>query len=84
VAGDDVAAIILNLARQFSGAHDLRSGDNFFEHGGDSLGAVELTVECERVLHLTIPVDTIFDCTSIDAFAHRVQGLLDSDRNSAP
>jgi acyl carrier protein len=75
MADHDIMTMVLELATRLTGNAKLTGADNFFDHGGDSLTAIELTVECEHRLGISIPIDTMFDSPTIAVFVVRVQHL---------
>jgi thioesterase domain-containing protein/acyl carrier protein len=56
--------------------------DNFFDLGGHSLLAVKISNEVERSFGLRLPLATLFECPTVEAFARRL-GEMRSQRAQA-
>lgn len=60
-AFSETEKLIADLFQQVLNLSHVSAEDNFFEIGGDSLGIVELMIECEK-LGLTVPVEIMLQC----------------------
>jgi amino acid adenylation domain-containing protein len=60
------------------GAEQIGRSDDFFERGGHSLLAVKLSNEVERAFGVKLPLATLFECPTVEAFAARLSALATS------
>ncbi|HVJ19835.1 MAG TPA: alpha/beta fold hydrolase, partial [Polyangiaceae bacterium] len=59
--------------------------DDFFDLGGHSLLAVKISNEVERAFGLRLPLATLFECPTLEAFAARLSALGgNGDGGAAP
>ena len=74
-ASESVETTLLALWRNILHHPSLGPHDSFFDHGGDSLLCLQLTLEIERILGRSIPVGTVYDSPSPAAFASQWTNL---------
>ncbi|MFH8984012.1 type I polyketide synthase [Streptomyces varsoviensis] len=78
-AGDepvDVDAALLTLFRQVLGIEEDVADPDFFEHGGDSLAAVELVSLIENTFGVALPLEDVFETPTPGGLARAVEELL--------
>ena len=63
---------LLRLWNEFLNRSDLTIDDDFFESGGDSLLAVELLIEIERLTQGTLPPSILFETGTVRQLAERL------------
>lgn len=71
--GPGVEARLLDLWRQLLGVDELTIHDDFFELGGDSLAAVEVSTQLELWLGRRIPATSLFHTPTVEALAARLR-----------
>ena len=70
----DLESELLLLWNKFLNRSDLTIDDDFFESGGDSLLAIELLFEVERLTQDTIPPSILFETGTVRQLAKRLTG----------
>ncbi len=72
----DVEAALLVLFRQVLGVAEDVTDPDFFEHGGDSLAAVELVSLIENAFGVALPLEDVFETPTAGGLARAVEELL--------
>jgi amino acid adenylation domain-containing protein len=72
-AGSALEESLLQAWRQALGREEIGVHHDFFELGGNSLTALGLLVECEKVLQRKIPLAWLFDAPTVARLAARLQ-----------
>ncbi|MGV4926432.1 beta-ketoacyl synthase [Streptomyces sp. BHT-5-2] len=75
-APEPVEQVLLALFRQVLGTPEDVADPDFFEHGGDSLAAVELVSLIETRLGVGVSLDDVFDHPTVSGLARVVEGSL--------
>jgi thioesterase domain-containing protein len=70
---DDVERKLIEIWRRFLGLSSISVDDDFVDLGGNSLLAIALIADVNRVFNRTIPVSVLFRDTTIRAFAQRLR-----------
>ncbi|KOG87425.1 hypothetical protein ADK38_25500, partial [Streptomyces varsoviensis] len=71
-----VDAALLTLFRQVLGIEEDVADPDFFEHGGDSLAAVELVSLIENTFGVALPLEDVFETPTPGGLARAVEELL--------
>ncbi|SED14434.1 AMP-binding protein [Bradyrhizobium erythrophlei] len=74
----DLEAEVLTLWRRLLKSEALTVDDDFFASGGDSLLAVEMLIEVERLVGRPVPETILFEAETIRQFAARVSAQTDA------
>ncbi len=76
VVGDDVLAQVLTEFQTVLRVEDLSASAAFFEHGGDSLAALELAKQLSEAFNVNVKVLDIFEAETPAGVADRLTTLL--------
>jgi acyl-CoA synthetase (AMP-forming)/AMP-acid ligase II len=76
----DWQAELLPLWRKFLKTENVSVDDDFFEKGGDSLLAMDLHVEIERLTGQELPESILLEASTIRALAKRLAGTAGAQR----
>lgn len=63
---------LLKLWRKFLKIEDVSLDDDFFEKGGDSVLAIDLQLELQRLTGQELPESILFEASTIRALADRL------------
>lgn len=74
---------LLQLWRKFLKTKDVSIDDDFFEKGGDSLLAIDLQLEIQRLTGLVLPESFLFEAPTVRALAKRLARLPGAPRAPA-
>lgn len=74
-----IEVLLADIWRDVLGAPQVRSADNFFDLGGNSLAAMQVVARAQRTLGREIPVGALFESSDLSAFAKTVQSTLGPD-----
>lgn len=69
-SGNDIEQIVANIWQDVLGTKQVRIHDNFFDLGGDSLLAVQLFAQVERMFGKKLPLATLYDAPTIEQLAN--------------
>jgi acyl carrier protein len=61
------------------GQDSIGRNDNFFDHGGVSLGAIQVMARVRDMFGIELPVQTFFSAPTIAAVAQNIEELLVAD-----
>jgi acyl carrier protein len=67
--------IIASIWKQLLGVNTVGVYDNFFESGGHSLIAVQITNRLQQIFQVTFPARTLFEASTIDELARVIQAV---------
>src|SRR2546429_7599070 len=73
VAGDDTTAQLTRIWQELLGVEPIGIDQNYFDLGGDSILAVQLFAQIEKVFQIKLPVATLFEAPTIEALAQILQ-----------
>jgi acyl carrier protein len=73
---DHVQIRILQIVRTALLNNSVKLTDNIFEAGGDSLNLLEICSEVEEEFEVEIPLESVWEASSIAEFAAVVRGCL--------
>jgi acyl carrier protein len=65
-------AQLLQLWRKFLKTEDVSIDDDFFEKGGDSILAIDLQLELQRLTGQVLPESLVFEASTVRALAKRL------------
>lgn len=72
LSDDGWHAHLLQLWRKFLKTEDVSIDDDFFEKGGDSLLAIDLQLELQRLIGQELPEALLFEASTVRALARRL------------
>jgi pimeloyl-ACP methyl ester carboxylesterase/acyl carrier protein len=72
-ANDDLVGQILRLWRHVLKLDELGPDDSFFDHGGDSLLAMEMIIQAQALLGLELPETILFEAQTARELASAIQ-----------
>jgi acyl carrier protein len=72
--------LLLGLVQESLEGCDPGPTDNYFELGGDSLGAVEVMGELEARCGRELPLEAIFECPDFEALIAKIRGDAETVR----
>jgi acyl carrier protein len=59
--------------QQLLGVDSIGANDNFFDLGGDSILAIHLFAEIEKVFKIKLPVSVLFDAPTLEELAETIR-----------
>ena len=74
---DSLHASLLQLWKKFLKTEDVSIDDDLFEKGGDSLMAIDLWLELQRLTGRQLPDSILFETSTIRALAKRLSSSAD-------
>lgn len=72
LSDDGWHAQLLQLWRKFLKTEDVSIDDDFFEKGGDSLLAIDLQLELQRLIGQELPEALLFEASTVRALSRRL------------
>jgi oxalate---CoA ligase len=75
---DSLHAPLLQLWKKFLKTEDVSVDDDLFEKGGDSLMAIDLWLELQRLTGRQLPDSILFETSTIRALAKRLSSPVDT------
>jgi oxalate---CoA ligase len=75
--GDSLHAPLLQLWKKLLKTEDISIDDDLFEKGGDSLMAIDLWLELQRLTGRQLPDSILFETSTIRALAKRLSSSVD-------
>ena len=72
LSDDGWHAQLLQLWRKFLKTEDVSIDDDFFEKGGDSLLAIDLQLELQRLIGHELPEALLFEASTVRALSRRL------------
>ena len=66
---------LLRLWNKFLKTADVSIDDDFFEKGGDSLLAIDLQLELQRLIGRQLPEELLFEASTVRVLAKRLSSL---------
>ena len=72
---NDIEQLMVNVWQEILGIEQIGIEDDFFKLGGDSLIAVQLISELQKLFNLHIPINTLIEATTIKELTKLVSNL---------
>jgi phthiocerol/phenolphthiocerol synthesis type-I polyketide synthase E len=69
---DDVSARLCQIWRELLGLETVGINDNYFDLGGDSILAIHLFAEIDKIFKVKLPVSVLFEAPTIEQLARLV------------
>jgi acyl carrier protein len=75
--------MLLKLWKKLLKTEDVSIDDDFFEKGGDSLLAIDMQLELQRLTGLDLPESLLFESSTVRALADRLSRQVELPRGLA-
>lgn len=79
----EVETTVIAIWRELFGIENLRRHDNFFDHGGNSLIALQLVAQLRETFKIELPLRVVFESQTPVALAVRIFELLTQEQEMA-
>jgi len=77
-SSNDIEQIVANIWQDVLGTKQVRINDNFFDLGGDSLLAVQLFAQVERMFGKKLPLGTLYEAPTVSQLSNKLTNLESS------
>lgn len=74
-----VEALLGDIWREALGVAEVKSSDNFFDLGGNSLTAIQVVARAQQMFGQEVPVVALFESPDLGAFAKALESVLSPD-----
>jgi amino acid adenylation domain-containing protein len=74
-----VEALVADIWREALGVSEVKSSDNFFDLGGNSLTAIQVAARAQQIFGQEVPVVALFESLDLGAFAKALECVLSPD-----
>lgn len=78
-----VESTIIEIWRELFGIDTIRREDNFFDHGGNSLIALQLVAQLRTTFKIDLPLRVVFESQTVTALATRIFEMVAREREMA-
>ena len=78
-----VESSVIEIWRELFGIDSIRPEDNFFDHGGNSLIALQLVAKLRATFKIDLPLRVIFESQTVTALAGRVFEMVTREQEMA-
>ncbi|HEX2268421.1 MAG TPA: MupA/Atu3671 family FMN-dependent luciferase-like monooxygenase [Pyrinomonadaceae bacterium] len=79
----EVETTVIGIWRELFGIENIRPHDNFFDHGGNSLIALQLVAQLRGTFKIELPLRVVFESQTAAALAARIFELLTQEQEMA-
>ncbi|HKV34447.1 MAG TPA: MupA/Atu3671 family FMN-dependent luciferase-like monooxygenase [Pyrinomonadaceae bacterium] len=79
----EVENSVIAIWRELFGIENIRPHDNFFDHGGNSLIALQLVSELRSTFKIDLPLRVVFEAQTATALAARIFDLIAQEQEMA-
>ncbi|HET9477695.1 MAG TPA: MupA/Atu3671 family FMN-dependent luciferase-like monooxygenase, partial [Pyrinomonadaceae bacterium] len=79
----EVETEVIEIWRELFGIENIRPQDNFFDHGGNSLIALQLVAQLRATFKLDLPLRVVFESQTVAALAVRIFELITREQEIA-
>ena len=79
----EVETTVIAIWRELFGIENIRPHDNFFDHGGNSLIALQLVSELRATFKIDLPLRVVFETQTATALAVRIFDLIAQEQEMA-
>lgn len=79
----EVETTVIAIWRELFGIEQIRPHDNFFDHGGNSLIALQLVSELRATFKIDLPLRVVFETQTATALAARIFDLIAQEQEMA-
>jgi acyl carrier protein len=78
----EVEKRLVNIWQNFIGIEPIGIHDNFFELGGHSLMATQIISRLQDAYHISLPLRTFFEASTIAELGKRIEAFLWIEQNN--
>ena len=71
---NDTARQLVRIWQELLGIGSIGLNENYFDLGGDSILAIHLFTEIDKVFKVTLPVATLYDAPTVEELARIIRG----------
>jgi len=79
----EVETMVVAIWSDLFGIEDIRPQDNFFEHGGNSLIALQLVAQLRTTFKIDLPLRVVFEAQTATGLAARIFDLIAQEQEMA-
>jgi phthiocerol/phenolphthiocerol synthesis type-I polyketide synthase E len=80
---EEVETTVIEIWRELLGIESIRPQDNFFEHGGNSLMALQLVAQLRDTFRIDLPLRVVFESQTATGLAERIFELITQEQEMA-
>ena len=80
---EQVESTVVDIWRDLFGIENIRPGDNFFDHGGNSLIALQLVAQLRTSFKIDLPLRVVFESQTATALAGRIFEMITQEQEMA-
>ena len=78
-----VESSVIEIWRELFGSDSIRPEDNFFDHGGNSLIALQLVAQLRTTFKIDLPLRVVFESQTVTALAGRIFAMVTQEQEMA-
>lgn len=79
----EVETAVAGIWRELFGIENISPEDNFFDHGGNSLIALQLVAQLRATFKIDLPLRVVFESQTVTALARRIFELIAQEQEMA-
>jgi phthiocerol/phenolphthiocerol synthesis type-I polyketide synthase E len=79
----EIETAVIAIWRELFGIENIRPQDNFFDHGGNSLIALQLVAQLRATFTIELPLRSVFESQTATALAARIFDLIAQEQEMA-
>jgi natural product biosynthesis luciferase-like monooxygenase protein len=79
----EVETTVIEIWRELLGIESIRPQDSFFDHGGNSLIALQLVAQLRETFKIDLPLRVIFESRTVTGLAARIFDLIAQEQEMA-
>ena len=79
----EVETAVIAIWRELFGIENIRPHDNFFDHGGNSLIALQLVAQLRGTFKIDLPLRVVFEAQTVNALAARIFEMIAREQEMA-
>ncbi|HEX5874785.1 MAG TPA: MupA/Atu3671 family FMN-dependent luciferase-like monooxygenase, partial [Pyrinomonadaceae bacterium] len=83
VTQTEVESTVVDIWRELFGIENIRPEDNFFDHGGNSLIALQLVAQLRTSFKIDLPLRVVFESQTATALAARIFEMITQEQEMA-
>jgi natural product biosynthesis luciferase-like monooxygenase protein len=79
----EVETAVIDIWRELFGIANIRPADNFFDHGGNSLIALQLVAQLRATFKIDLPLRIVFESQTVTALSGRIFEMIAQEQEMA-